>query len=338
MTGTFAHIGFLSLALLLSSCTEANQSRDTPPGVLRVAELNTAQIQALDRTQTVVFLQIGILEEHGPFLPSYADGYAVERMTAELAHVVAQRPGWNALVFPVIPLGQGGANEIGAQFSFPGSFTVRAETLRAVVMDFASAIGEQGFHWIFIIDMHGAPLHKRALDQAAAYFGDEYRGNMVNLFGLAELMLGDERATANLTNAQRAEDGFTVHAGMRETSEVFFLRPDLVASGLRQAPSVTGRDMAHLVELARRSDWPGYFGAPRFATAEAGARSWRVVVEKATSVMTAILQGADFHAMPRYADVLGADTVNVAIDRAAIGNASRLAERQRQWLVRNEIQ
>ena len=176
-------------------------------------------------------------------------------MTRQLANAVAQRPGWTAVMFPPISLGAIGANEIGGRFSFPGSYTVRPETLRAVLMDLASSLGEQDFRWVFIIDMHGALLHKRVLDQAAAYFGDEYRGAMVNLFGLAELfdamIVGDKEATAHLTEAQRAEEGFSVHAGIGETSQVLYLRPDLVAD-VTQAPSVTVPDITNLVEVAHR--------------------------------------------------------------------------------------
>jgi len=43
--------------------------------ILDVRELNTAQIGRFDRARTVVLLTAGILEQHGPFLPSYSDGY-----------------------------------------------------------------------------------------------------------------------------------------------------------------------------------------------------------------------------------------------------------------------
>lgn len=100
--------------------------------VLRVAELNTEQIRGLDRQRTVVILPGGILEEHGPYLPSYSDGYYNERLARDLAEAVAGRPGWTAVVFPTIPLGSCGANEIGGKYWFPGSYTVRMATLRAV--------------------------------------------------------------------------------------------------------------------------------------------------------------------------------------------------------------
>ena len=41
--------------------------------ILRIGEMNTQQIQALDLAKTVVLIPGGILEEHGPYLPSYTD-------------------------------------------------------------------------------------------------------------------------------------------------------------------------------------------------------------------------------------------------------------------------
>src|SRR5262245_36587702 len=99
---------------------------------LDVRELNTAQIQALDREHTAVLLQGGILEEHGPYLPSYSDGYESEFIAARLAEAIVARPGWTVLRFPVIPLGTMPANEIGAKFTFSGSYPVRMTTLRSV--------------------------------------------------------------------------------------------------------------------------------------------------------------------------------------------------------------
>ena len=85
----------------------------------RLAELNTAQIRALDRQKTVILLPGGILEEHGPYLPSYTDGYTNERIAADLAAGIARRPGWAAVVFPPIPLGAGGANSFAVRYRFP---------------------------------------------------------------------------------------------------------------------------------------------------------------------------------------------------------------------------
>ena len=83
--------------------------------VYRLSELNTEQIRALDRRTTVVVIPGGILEEHGPYLPAYTDGYGNERLAADLAAAIARRPGWAVVMFPAIPIGATGANAIGGK-------------------------------------------------------------------------------------------------------------------------------------------------------------------------------------------------------------------------------
>ena len=166
----------LLLALLMPLAASAQ--------VLRVSEMNTAQIASLDKKQTAVIVTGGILEQHGPHLPAGTDTYMNEWWAQSLAEAIARRPGWKVLMLPTVPLGTSGANVLGAKYSFPGTYTVRPETERAVFMDMASELGEQGFRWIFVIHNHGSPLHNLMLDQAGDYFHDTYGGRMVNLPGL----------------------------------------------------------------------------------------------------------------------------------------------------------
>jgi len=126
----------LVLGWSLAGCMEGS----TPPvgeagsltRIHHVAEMNTEQIRALDREKRVVLLPGGILEEHGPYLPSFADGYVSEHVTDALATAIAARPEWPVLLFPLIPLGVAPANEIGSKYTFDGSYTVRSTTLRTV--------------------------------------------------------------------------------------------------------------------------------------------------------------------------------------------------------------
>jgi creatinine amidohydrolase/Fe(II)-dependent formamide hydrolase-like protein len=73
--------------------------------IYNVKEMNTEQIKAIDREKTAVILPEGILEEHGPYLPSFTDGYTAERRTEDLANAIVEKPGWKVLIFPLIPLG-----------------------------------------------------------------------------------------------------------------------------------------------------------------------------------------------------------------------------------------
>src|SRR5450631_700127 len=123
--------------------------------VYQLGELNADQLRAFDRMKTVVLFPGGILEEHGPYMPTYTDGYSNRYYTQQLAKAIAAKPGWKVLIFPEIPLGFGGANNIGSKWNFPGTYTVRLNTLRAVYMDLAGDLGEQGFRWIFVVHDHG---------------------------------------------------------------------------------------------------------------------------------------------------------------------------------------
>jgi creatinine amidohydrolase/Fe(II)-dependent formamide hydrolase-like protein len=108
-----------------------------------------------------------MLEEHGPYLSAYTDGYADRYYTQQLANAIGARPGWTVVIVPEIPLGFGGANNIGAKWDFPGTYTVRLSTLRSVYMDLAGNFGGQKFRWIFVVHDHGDPANNQALDQAS---------------------------------------------------------------------------------------------------------------------------------------------------------------------------
>lgn len=300
--------------------------------VLRVAELNTSQIRALDRARTAVILPGGILEQHGPYLPSYTDGYGNERITRILAEGIVARPGWAALLFPVIPLGSGAANEIGRNYAFPGSYTVRSSTVRAIFMDLADSLGEQGFRWVFVVHGHGSPHNNLALDDAGDYFHETYGGRMVHLLGVLDVIRCCGSAAKLIGPEAAREDGFTVHAGLGETSSLLFLRPDLVPDSVRAAPSVTGADMAGLVELARKPGWPGYFGAPRHATAAIGAAAERDTADAALAFALKVLDGFDPATAPRYADAIARDAAIGGIMKDTFAREAAAEARHRDWL------
>ena len=300
-------------------------------GVLKVAELNTEQIRELNPARTAVILPGGILEQHGPYLPSYTDGYWNERMAADLAAAIGAREGWNALVFPPIPLGSGAANEIGGKYSFPGSYTVRSSTVRAIFMDLASELGEQGFKWVFIVHAHGSPHHNRALDDACDFFRDTYGGRMVHLRpdgGRILLRRGPAPGHAGGTR----EDGFSVHAGAGEHSDLMFLQPGLVPGTIKHAQTFAGSSFADLVTRARRPDWPGYFGAPRHATAARGKAQYEQQSAFIQGLAQRVLEGYDPRTGPRLADELLKDPAVAKVVEESLGHEAAQEARQQQWL------
>lgn len=313
--------------------------------VYRVAQMNAEQIRALDKQKTAVILPGGVLEEHGPHLPSYSDGYMNEWLTERLAEAIVAPPGWAVLVFPTVPLGHAGANEIGGKYVFPGTYSVRRATLRAIFMDLATELGEQGFRWVFVMHGHGAPFHNLMLDQAGDYFRDTYGGRMVNLFGLEPTP--EQLSKLKLTHvkpapsaAESKESGlFDVHAGFSETSRLMFLRPDLVSPVYNKLAPFSANNPTELFQVARTRDWPGYISSPHLARADYGAKLMEYNAAENSVMALAILDGLlDEREVPRYANfMLGNKTLANGLEGSSRYDAE-VERKQREWMKKKGIE
>jgi creatinine amidohydrolase len=331
-------ISTVSIMVALSCGTGSAQ-------IYRVAQMNSEQIRTLDKQKTVIILPGGILEEHGPHLPSFTDGYSNEWLAEKLAEAIVARKDWIVLVFPIIPLGHGGANEIGGKYVFPGTYAVRRNTLRAVFMDLATELGEQGFRWVFVVHAHGSPFHNLVLDQACDYFRDTYGGRMVHLRGLeptpeqlSKLKLTPP--TLGLSELESKENGaLDVHAGAEETSRLMFLRPDLVNPIYRTLPPLTANNSAELFRAGKTPNWPGYIGSPRRATASYGARLQQYRSARDNALALAILDGLlDEREIPRYAKImLGDKTLAKELEGASKSDGD-IEQKQREWMKKKGIE
>ena len=205
---------------LFVSAWMVSMAVSAPAEVLRVTDLNVQQLRALDRSTTVVVLPGGMLEEHGPFLPISTDAILSDRLAQAVAESLPTRlPGWTVLLFPQIPFGASGSNEVGGQFVFPGTYAVRPSTLRTVFMDLASELGDQGFRWVIVVHVHGSPLHLRAIDDAGDYFHDIYGGWMINLWDLVPVISGWGTAmNAAMTDVAKRIERMVPHCTVAQMS------------------------------------------------------------------------------------------------------------------------
>ncbi len=303
--------------------------------VLDVRDLTATDIRSLDRERTVVMLQGGILEEHGPYLPVYTDGWGTEYLAMEVAKAIVARPGWKAVVFPVIPLGSGGANEVGGKYNFPGTFAVRPATLRSVYMDLAAVLGDQGFRWVFLVSGHGGPSHSRALFDVCDFYRDVDGYTMVHLCGLAPVSEWVLKAPQFWSEEARRENGMGAHGDMVETSMMLYLRPSAVQSTYTAARSLPTPAMSDVVRLARQPDWQGYIGAPRLATASHGAQIMQDIGSRITKLALQILDGADARKIGRYTDMVKGLPEQKQIDTAAAAYDADVERKQSDWVKRH---
>jgi creatinine amidohydrolase/Fe(II)-dependent formamide hydrolase-like protein len=244
--------------------------------VYELQEMTWPQIDALDRERTMFILPIGMLEQHGPHLPIGADTLGVLFEARGLAQRVARAlPRWNVVMMPPVNYGQGGANLIGGALVHPGTYQIRQSTVRSIVADLGAQAALNRFKWIFVLNGHGAPTHSVAINEACDFVSESFGVTMLHVSGLfaADESIqakGNAIAARHFSAAELSSFGLDVHAGVRETSAILAVRPDLVHPGYKTLPALPGPTREDLQAIAKTPGWQGYLSAPAKATAAYG--------------------------------------------------------------------
>ena len=176
--------------------------------------LTWTEIQALpDRENTVIIQPVGAIEQHGPHLPIIVDsaigmgvlGKALEKLEAQIP----------AYALPCLYYGK--SNE---HWHFPGTITLSAQTLLAVLMEVADSLYRSGFRKLILMNSHGG--QPQVMEIAARDIHQKYENFLVfPLFTWRVPNLAKE-----LLTAQELEYG--IHAGDGETSLMLSLLPQQV--------------------------------------------------------------------------------------------------------------
>jgi creatinine amidohydrolase len=231
---------------------------------MRLAEMTSPQLAEL--ADPVALWPVGAVEPHGPHAPLGTDTLIsvgmCERAAARLE---------NAVVLPPLHFG---VTRYGAAFA--GAIGISEATLRAVVLDVATALDEQGFRRLVIVNNHFEPEQVATLRAAAEEAGALY------------LDLVRRR------NAQRLTEEFrrgSCHAGRYETSLVLADAPQLVDPQATELP-------AHDVDMpaamaAGHTDFVAmgmdraYCGAPAEATADEGRATFETLTDMLVELVEA---------------------------------------------------
>jgi creatinine amidohydrolase len=272
-------------------------------------ELSTTALDRLDRARTVVVLTVSPLEEHGPHLPVGVDAFTARHFAQTLAdRLVADRPGWSAVLVPTLHLGS-------FTFDAPGTLSVRQHVVRDAVFDHGDSLARAGFRYILVANGHGGPGHLAALDEAAARVCRRHKITMASLTGhLAWRFLTGRYADKveaalgrPLTDVERQAFRDDSHGGWWETSMMLLLRPDLVDGAYRDLPPAT-YSWAERV----RANYPlrdgglGYVGHPGLADADFAKATATVLMDEAMALVNGLLDGkvkmlhrrSPFYALP----------------------------------------
>jgi creatinine amidohydrolase len=262
--------------------------------ILRLEELSTPQLDALDRNRTVVILTVSPLETHGPHLPLGVDAFTARHFAEAVAErVVATRPGWSAVLAPTLHLGS-------FTFDTVGTVRVRQRVVRDAVIDYGRALARAGFRHVLVSNGHGGPGHLVALEEAAAIVSRRhsimmasFTGHLAWEFLRGRLLPRMEAALGRpLSPLEREAFSEDAHGGWWETSIMLVLRPDLVDEGYRRLPAARYSFKDRLVpNYALRNGGPGYVGHPALADPAFARVTTEVLMAEAMTVVDGLLDG-----------------------------------------------
>jgi len=201
---------------------------------------------------------IGAIEQHGPHLPLNVDCLSAD----DLARGIAEAMDW--LLLPTMPYGCSSEH-----MDFPGTITLRSETLVSFFKDLAASLQHHGITQLAVVSGHGGNWFLKMMAREMNFQNGKMRVFVINtdkwFYPVVQEMTSDKTLH---------------HAGEHETALVMHLRPDLVKGAIPVDDNPDfDFDMLDLVQ-SRALAKSGHWGFPSKATPEKG----RLFLERSLAV------------------------------------------------------
>lgn len=226
------------------------KSRDD---AILLENLTYEELAVIAKQIELVILPVGSTEQHGPHLPLNVDAF----ITYEVAKAVSAKT-----KVPVAPLVSYGPSM--THKKFPGTISLRPETLMSVIIDICDSLISSGFRKILILNGHvpNEWVLKSAMDILRAKH-EHARIKVMNYFSCSEEIY-----------KEMTKDGGD-HANFFETSLMLYLNPQLVkVSKIVDEPA---RPLPFDIRYDQRSK-SGVWGKPSLATINDGKRIFDMIV------------------------------------------------------------
>lgn len=203
----------------------------------------------------VVLLPIGSYEQHGRHLPLATDAIIAATITHRLAvdHGVRELP----------PITISCSHEHEGLPGFPGTVSISATTLLAVIGDIRASLQRAGIQRVVLVNAHGGNYVLNNVVQEA----NAARPRSVGLFPRSDDWVL-ARSAANMQHDHRED----MHAGELETSIMLHEHPDMVDEQAAKVGDFDARDRPDLLVhgMAGYAE-NGVIGFPSAATAAKGS-------------------------------------------------------------------
>lgn len=197
----------------------------------------------------VAILPVGSFEQHGRYLPLSTD--------TVIACIIAREIAGSYPVLHLPPITISCSHEHG---TWPGTVSISARTLYAVVDDIRTSLARSGIEKLVLVNGHGGNYVLSNLVQEA-----NVTGHAMSLFPL-----GADWKRARQDAGLVSDAHSDMHAGEIETSILLHSEPDLVRDGYEGADHDGGARQFLLTLGMEAYTESGIIGFPSHATAEKG--------------------------------------------------------------------
>ena len=234
-----------------------------------------------ERSSSIAVLPVGSFEQHGDHLPLATDALIACLIAAEVADA------YQLMSLPPITITCSHEHA-----SWPGTVSISARTLNAVINDIADSLRTSGVGGLLIVNGHGGNYVLSNVVQEASV-----QGPVMALFPSRDDWR-DSRAAAGM----QSDSHLDMHAGELETSLMLHAYPELVRAGFETGDH-EANDRRSLLSLGLRAyTSSGVIGAPSLASADKGKALLTALVEIARTHVDLLRSVAN---TPADADSLG---------------------------------
>jgi len=251
----------------------------------RLEELSWPQAQAAIAGGAMAIVPVGSLEQHGRHLAVNTDNVIADAIGEAVARRGAER-GLKLLLCPSIHYGYTMHN-----MDFPGTITLRMETLLELGVDVVSSLVHHGCRKVVLLNAHGS--NWSILDLISRRVMNRHPEVLVAAVSPVKM------AAAELEKLREAKQtGGMSHGCELETSLMLCLRPELVemdkaVRDISQPDSkfywrdiLRGSRGVAMADLTRHASRTGLVGDPTLASAAKGRQCFEAIVATCLEFLT----------------------------------------------------